>query len=64
MGSIAGATTGAVGKITNSLGGAIEKLSFDEKYIKAQEIRDIKEKPTDTLDGIGKGFKSFGRGLA
>jgi len=38
-------------------------LSADAEYRQKKEINDIKEKPAGVMDGMGKGFKGFGKSL-
>jgi hypothetical protein len=61
--SSAAAVTGVVGKLTSSVGRGVVMLTFDEYFIRNKEITDIKEAPTNTLDGIGKGLKSLGTSI-
>ena len=35
-------------------------LSFDDDFIHRKELKDVKEVPLTTWDGIKKGFKSLG----
>ena len=58
-----GGAAGSVGKITNSLNKGVLFLAFDDEYNRVKELRDVKEKPTGVLDGIGKGFKGFGSSI-
>ena len=58
-----GGVSGSVSKITNSLNRGFLYLSADTEYRQKKEIRDIKEKPTGVLDGMGKGAKGLGLSL-
>ena len=59
----AGGVSGAVSKMTNTLNRGVLVLSADTEYRQKKEISDIKEQPKGVVDGIGKGFKGFGKSL-
>lgn len=56
----AASVSGYLGRITGSVNRGIVAASFDRDYIRDKEMRDIKEKPTSTMDGIGKGVLGLG----
>lgn len=56
----AASASGYLGRITGSLNRVIVAGSFDREYIHKKEVRDIKEKPKSTLDGLGKGALGLG----
>jgi vacuolar protein sorting-associated protein 13A/C len=56
----AASASGYLGRITGSINRAIVAGSFDREYIHKKEVRDIKEKPKNTLDGLGKGVLGLG----
>ena len=51
---------GFLGRITGSVNRGIVQASFDKDYIREKEMRDIKEKPTSTVDGITIGITGLG----
>jgi vacuolar protein sorting-associated protein 13A/C len=56
----AASVSGYLGRITGSVNRGIVAASLDREYIREKEMRDIKEKPTSTGDGIVKGFMGLG----
>lgn len=58
-----GGVSGSVSKMTNTINRGFLVLSADPEYRQKKEITDIKEKPSGIIDGVGKGFKGFGKGL-
>jgi len=44
---------GSIGKVTNVLNKGIVAVSLDRNYIHDKEINDIKNKPKNTLEGMG-----------
>lgn len=59
----AGGVSGSVSKITNTLNRGLLVLSADTEYRQKKEIKDIEQKPSGVLDGMGKGLKGFGKSL-
>ena len=58
-----GGAAGSISKVTNSLNRGFLVLSADTEYRQKKEIRDIKDKPTGVIDGVGKGIAGFGKSL-
>jgi len=56
----AASASGFFGRVTGSINRAIISGSFDREYIHEKEVKDIKEKPKNTLDGLGKGAIGLG----
>ena len=56
----AASAEGFLGRITSSANRGIVAISFDDKYIHDKEIKDMRDKPTSTMDGLKKGAKGFG----
>jgi len=64
MAAYSGASAvGFLGRITSSVNRGIVQASFDKKYIAEKEMRDIKEKPKDTVDGLKKGVEGMGKSI-
>lgn len=49
--------------MTNVLNKGIVAVSLDRDYIHDKEINDIKNKPKNTLDGVGQGFMGLGNSI-
>jgi len=63
MAHTVGGAAGSVSKITNSLNRGFLVLSADTEYRQKKEINDIKEKPANVIEGVGKGIAGFGKSL-
>jgi vacuolar protein sorting-associated protein 13A/C len=60
---VVGGIAGSVGKVTNTLNKGLLQLSGDTEYIHKKEIKDIRQKPTGAIDGLGKGLKGLGTSI-
>lgn len=63
MGYAGAGVAGLAGKTLKTLNDKFLILSFDREYRAKNQLRNVKDKPQGFFDGVGKGFKSFGRGL-